>query len=61
MLTSLPNLLTLSRIVVIPALVATFFFKGDWADWTALGLFALAGFTDWLDGYIARAQGLVSN
>ncbi|MBM3555788.1 MAG: CDP-diacylglycerol--glycerol-3-phosphate 3-phosphatidyltransferase, partial [Alphaproteobacteria bacterium] len=28
---------------------------------TALGLFALAGFTDWLDGYIARAQGLVSN
>ena len=38
MLTSLPNLLTLSRIVVIPVLVAMFFIEGDVARWIAMYL-----------------------
>ena len=51
---SLPNLLTLSRIVVLPGLVATFFFDGEFYVWLALALFIAAGITDFLDGYLAR-------
>lgn len=61
MITSLPNLLTLSRIAVIPALVATFYFPGHIADWIALGLFCAAGVTDFLDGYVARVRGQMSS
>lgn len=53
-LTSLPNLLTLSRILAIPVVVATFYISGDYARWFGCALFAAAGFTDWLDGHMAR-------
>ena len=53
-LTSLPNLLTLSRILVIPVVIATFYVHGDYARWFACALFAAAGVTDWLDGHMAR-------
>ena len=53
-LTSLPNLLTLSRILAIPAVVATFYASGDSARWFCCALFSAAGFTDWLDGHFAR-------
>jgi cardiolipin synthase len=53
-LTSLPNLLTLSRILAIPVVVATFYLNGDFARWLGCALFAAAGFTDWLDGHFAR-------
>lgn len=53
---SLPNMLTYGRIAAVPALVACLYFlKGDAARWSAFVLFALAGITDWLDGYLARA------
>jgi cardiolipin synthase (CMP-forming) len=53
-LTSLPNLLTLSRILVIPVVIATFYVHGDYARWFACALFSVAGVTDWLDGHMAR-------
>jgi CDP-diacylglycerol---glycerol-3-phosphate 3-phosphatidyltransferase len=53
-LTSLPNLLTLSRILVIPIVVATFYVTGDPARWFCCVLFSAAGVTDWLDGHVAR-------
>ena len=53
-LTSLPNLLTLSRILAIPIVVATFYVPGDTARWFACALFSAAGVTDWLDGHMAR-------
>jgi cardiolipin synthase len=53
-ITSLPNLLTLSRILVIPAVIATFYVSGDYARWFACALFSAAGVTDWLDGHVAR-------
>lgn len=59
MLTSLPNLLTLSRIAVIPVILALLLIPGGIASpataWWAAGLFAAAGITDWFDGYLARA------
>lgn len=60
MLTTLPNLLTLSRIAVIPLIVALMFVASGWAAWGALGIYTLAAVTDWLDGYIARLQNLES-
>ena len=56
MLTNLPNILTLARIALIPFVVAAFFVPGEAAHWLALGLFAVAGATDFIDGRIARAR-----
>ena len=55
MLNTLPNLLTLSRILSMPLIIATFYMPEPAGPWTGCVLFALAGFTDWLDGKIARA------
>lgn len=61
MLTSLPNLLTVSRILLIPLIVAMFWIDGDVARWVTLGLFITAGVTDYLDGVAARTMGETSN
>lgn len=60
MLTSLPNLLTLSRIVVIPIIIGLFFVREPWAAWTACILFGAAAITDYVDGYLARSWSQVS-
>ena len=53
---SVPNLLTYARLAAVPAFAAImFFFEGDTARWFAAGIFAIAGVTDFLDGYLARA------
>lgn len=51
---SVPNLLTLSRILAVPVVVATFYVQGDYARWFACALFTAAAVTDWLDGHMAR-------
>lgn len=58
---TLPNLLTLSRIVAVP-LLAWFLWWPGWAGGYAVGfaLYCLMGVTDYFDGYLARAQGTVS-
>lgn len=57
---NLPNMLTFGRIAVIP-LICWLMTLGDrTAGIAAATIFGLAGFTDWLDGYIARRRGLVS-
>ena len=61
MLTSPPNLLTVSRILVIPLLVGMFWVEGDVARWVTLALFIAAGVTDYLDGVVARSMGKSSN
>jgi len=53
-LTNLANLLTISRILAIPVVIATFYVSGDAARWFCCALFSAAGFTDWLDGHVAR-------
>ena len=57
MLTGLPNLLTLSRIAVIPLFVAAFYLPGAAARWVAFALFVVASATDYLDGWLARRRG----
>lgn len=53
-LTSLPNVLTLMRIILIPVFIGFFYLPFSWAHAAAAVVFALACFTDWLDGYLAR-------
>src|SRR6185437_11996848 len=55
MLTTLPNLLTLSRIIAMPLVVVTFYVDAPLGPWLGAAIFAIAGFTDWLDGKLARA------
>jgi CDP-diacylglycerol--glycerol-3-phosphate 3-phosphatidyltransferase len=53
---SIPNLLTYARLAAVPALAALmFFWEGETGRWLAAALFALAGITDFFDGYLARA------
>jgi CDP-diacylglycerol--glycerol-3-phosphate 3-phosphatidyltransferase len=51
---NLPNLLTLFRIILIPILVVAYCLPVTWAHPAAALIFFIAGFTDWLDGYLAR-------
>jgi cardiolipin synthase (CMP-forming) len=58
---TLPNILTLSRILALPLLVAFLW----WPHWPlgygiAFVFYVLMGVTDYFDGYLARAQGTVS-
>ncbi len=60
-LTSLPNLLTYARIVMVPAMVAAFYLDGHLANWVTFGIFVAAAITDYFDGYFARAWEQTSN
>jgi CDP-diacylglycerol--glycerol-3-phosphate 3-phosphatidyltransferase/cardiolipin synthase len=52
---SLPNILTYGRIAAIPVVVALLFWPGDaMMRWIALGIYIVAGVTDYLDGFLAR-------
>ena len=61
MLTDLPNLLTLSRIVAIPLLVALVALRQPPADLAACVLFSSAAITDYFDGKVARTRRLQSD
>ena len=58
---NLPNQLTISRILVVPVLVAVLAIGTQWACLLAGILFALAGFTDLVDGYLARKDNQVTS
>ncbi|TVQ36931.1 MAG: CDP-diacylglycerol--glycerol-3-phosphate 3-phosphatidyltransferase [Wenzhouxiangella sp.] len=57
---TIPTLLTLLRIVMIPVLVVVFYLPVAWANIAAVVIFILAGLTDWLDGWVARRYGMTS-
>lgn len=70
---NLPNKLTVIRICMIPVYIIVVGVSFDWGVITLAGtevalsqligmiIFAVASLTDWLDGKIARSQGLVTN
>lgn len=62
---NIPNILTLSRIAVVPVIVVLLMIQGDDKSlkanliygWIAAGLFIAAGISDIIDGMIARRMG----
>ncbi|CAK8162843.1 CDP-diacylglycerol--glycerol-3-phosphate 3-phosphatidyltransferase [Candidatus Xenohaliotis californiensis] len=50
----LPNILTISRLVVIPLLIGSFYMAKYWSMWPVAVIFVCASITDFLDGYLAR-------
>ncbi len=57
---NLPNLLTISRIVVIPVIfLSIYIMTKAWAVFAAV-LFIIASITDYFDGYLARAHNQTS-
>ena len=57
---TLPTMLTLARIFMIPVLVLVFYLPYKWSNFASAAVFALAAITDWLDGWIARRYNLHS-
>lgn len=51
---TVPTILTLFRIFLIPVFVIAFYWPGQDAQMWAAMIFAIASITDWLDGYLAR-------
>lgn len=59
---NLPNKLTLARFILIPFFIAALYIDAiPFNIFIALVIFAVASFTDMLDGKIARARNLVTN
>ncbi len=64
---NLPNVLTTIRILLVPFFVWALWESGTFGEdsmparWIAVAIFAVAMYTDKLDGDIARARGLVTN
>ena len=57
---TIPTMLTLFRIVLIPVLVLVFYWGNRWANVVACAVFVVGALTDILDGWIARKYHMFS-
>jgi CDP-diacylglycerol--glycerol-3-phosphate 3-phosphatidyltransferase len=57
---TIPNILTLMRIAMIPVFVIAFYLPFEWSNKAATLLFCIAAITDWFDGYLARRLNITS-
>ena len=58
---NLPNKLSLLRVMLIPVMVLLMYLPGIACILLSTAVFGLAAFTDYLDGHIARRDGLVTD
>lgn len=58
---TIPTMLTLLRIALVPVLVLFFYLPVSWSDLACVITFVLAAVTDIADGYIARRTGQTSS
>jgi cardiolipin synthase len=62
---NLPNLITWTRILLIPLIVGVYYLPEEWLSYSgqnvvATAIFIFAALTDWLDGYLARVLNQMS-
>jgi CDP-diacylglycerol---glycerol-3-phosphate 3-phosphatidyltransferase len=57
---TLPNWITLSRLLGIPFLLYGLYDRTPQLRWVCLAIFLVAALTDWLDGYLARKLNQIS-
>jgi CDP-diacylglycerol--glycerol-3-phosphate 3-phosphatidyltransferase len=57
---TIPTMLTLFRIVLVPVLVFCFYWANPWSNVLACAVFVLGALTDILDGWIARRYQMYS-
>jgi CDP-diacylglycerol--glycerol-3-phosphate 3-phosphatidyltransferase len=57
---TIPTMLTLFRIVLVPVLVFCFYWDNRWSNVVACAVFVLGALTDILDGWIARRYQMYS-
>jgi len=50
----IPNILTVSRLAILPFMVILFLISKPWAAWAVLILYVPAAVSDYFDGYFAR-------
>lgn len=53
-LMTVPNILTILRICLIPVFLVVYYLPYQWSALAGAVIFAAAGVTDWVDGYLAR-------
>ena len=58
---NLPNLLSIARVAAVPVMILLLISPGKVLSVVAAVFFLLVCVTDWLDGYLARKQGLVTS
>ncbi len=58
---NLPNKLSVIRLLLIPAIMVTFYVNFPFHYIVSCALFGLAAFTDFLDGHIARKYNLITD
>lgn len=58
---NLPNKLSTLRICLVPLFIAAYFLPYFWGAYVAVGIFVIAAFTDFLDGYIARKYNMTTD
>ncbi|MFA3792237.1 CDP-diacylglycerol--glycerol-3-phosphate 3-phosphatidyltransferase [Aliiglaciecola sp. SL4] len=51
---TIPNIITMLRVVLIPVFVVVYFLDWEWARQAGAFIFWFAALTDWFDGYLAR-------
>ena len=57
---TIPTMLTMFRILLIPVMVGLFYLPHPWTNIFVSAVFILGAITDWLDGWIARRYGMYS-
>jgi CDP-diacylglycerol--glycerol-3-phosphate 3-phosphatidyltransferase len=58
---TIPTMLTLFRIALVPVFVAVFYWGAKWSNVIATAVFVLGALTDIADGWVARRWGLYSS
>lgn len=58
---NVPNMLSIFRLCLVPVFVVAYFSGAEHAQWYAVGIYAVATLTDYLDGHIARRYNLITD